>query len=151
MEYLGNAKIGDRLWYYVTDEWLTVSNIGVYAEDTSQTMLILKDSTEQKDYRFDLNGVKFYDKLGEKNTTLLWDKVDFKLPYKPLPDLKVDTKVLVWDDPCDGIEKYKAYFAHFDEHSGQIGTFGGGMTSWSAAGGNPTVNFWGHYEIIEDC
>ena len=61
---------------------------------------------------------------------------------KPMPQLEVDTKVLVWDEIDQ--EKYRRYFSHFDAF-GRICTFDNGSTSWSA----DTVSHWENWELYE--
>ena len=59
------------------------------------------------------------------------------------PDLKVDTKVLVWD--MRGDAKKERYFKGFDKN-GDIECFKGGATSWSSRG---AFSSWENWELAE--
>ena len=59
------------------------------------------------------------------------------------PTLKVDDKVLVWDN--NPTRKLKRYFSHFDER-GSIHCFSNGYTSWSSNG--ETIP-WANWELVE--
>ena len=63
--------------------------------------------------------------------TLFWDEVKIEIPKKPLPDLEVDTRVLVWTKK--GGKKIKRYFKRFNE-DGAIECFMNGATSWTSNG-----------------
>lgn len=71
----------------------------------------------------------------------------FKIPdeaYRPpRPDLKVDDKVIVWDDES---RKHHRHFKRWTE-DGKIECFGGGETSWSNDRGGSSS--WNYYAIPE--
>ena len=60
-----------------------------------------------------------------------------------LPDLKVDTKVIV--RPCYGGKSYARYFSHFED--GKMYCFKDGATSWSNGNNKPTE--WKYWFIPE--
>lgn len=73
--------------------------------------------------------------------SLFWDEVKIKAPVMPLPDLEVDTKVIVWNNIT---RKTKRHFSHFNP-AGKIICFDNGMTSWTT---NHT-SAWGNWELAE--
>lgn len=75
--------------------------------------------------------------------TLFWDEVKIKAPQKPLPDLAVDTKVIVWVRPG---ETFKRHFSHFEDD--QIITFDCGKTSFTTSG-EYDETAWPNWEIAE--
>ena len=129
-----DAKIGDRL-YSVEDGWGIVEAI-----NTSRIYpLTMKFDFCVKS--FTLEGRRY---IGSQNPTLFWDKIEFEIPKRPLPDLKVDTPVFVWNEK--GMAREKKYFKEFNE-DGKIVCFYGGATSWSYNGLDYEWNFW---ELAED-
>lgn len=63
----------------------------------------------------------------------------------PLPDLAVDTEVLVWENPE---QKRKRHFSHFN--NGQMCTFDKGCTSYTASKIKVAVTAcWSHWELVE--
>ena len=131
-----NAQIGDRVFDYTLQEWgeiVSITNLRPY------TVLV----------RFEYGTMGSYTIQGIKNSidklpTLFWDEVKPIIPpEKPLPDLDVDTPVLVWGSNTD--YKYKRYFSHFDL-KGSIHCFKSGTTSWSADG---RTTEWKHWELAE--
>ena len=73
---------------------------------------------------------------------LFWDEVVIEAPTKPLPDLAVDTKVIVWSDTTP---KTKRHFSHFSP-SGEMMCFVNGMTSWTTS---VTSGWWENWELAE--
>lgn len=67
-----------------------------------------------------------------------------EVPQKSLPDLEVDTKVLVWTDPS---KKYRRHFSHFSR-DGHINTYDSGATSFSKLHRN-SITCWPHWELVE--
>jgi hypothetical protein len=76
---------------------------------------------------------------------LFWN--EFEVPkcvfIKPLPDLKIDTKVLVWNG--NG-RKEKRYFSHFDKY-GNMRCFNNGVTGWINK--NAATTAWDKWELYE--
>ena len=125
-----DAKVGDKVYHYKYG-WSTITNI---KKENNYPIII--------DYDFSFTYEGFADK-SDKNRTLFWDEVVITTPEKPLPKLKVDTKVLVWDS--DSHIKHKRYFSHFDSNS-TIHVFNNGTTSWSY---NITVGYR-NWELAKD-
>jgi hypothetical protein len=84
--------------------------------------------------------------INDKVPFLFWN--EFEIPkcafIKPLPNLKVDTKVLVWNDNCI---KERRYFSHFDKY-GNICCFNSGATGWGTK--NATTTVWNNWELFEE-
>ena len=81
---------------------------------------------------------------GDTYQTLFWDEVKIKAPEKlmsVLPELPVDTKVIVW---YDNMPKYKRYFSHFSP-SGRVVCFDYGLTSWTTV----QATEWDNWELAE--
>jgi hypothetical protein len=85
--------------------------------------------------------------LGHNFPSLFWN--EFEVPkeafIKPLPNLKVDTKVLVWNDIEEDV-RIKRYFSHFDSN-GTIHCFYGGATSFTNIHGTTD---WDHWKLYEE-
>jgi len=131
-----DAKIGDRVFNYLKQQWGTIEKITSFHEYPLQV-------------KFDDDSVKTFTIDGRLSysivQTLFWDEVHPIIPpKKPLPDLKVDTKVLVWDEGMNC--KEKRYFSNFNKY-GLIECFANGKTSWNA---NKYVNAWNHWELVND-
>ena len=80
------------------------------------------------------------------NPDLIWDEVVFEVPEKPLPNLEVDTKLIVWNKDSRSV-KYKRYFSHFSE-DGRINVFCMGATSFSADCASANTCVWNEYEVV---
>lgn len=116
-----NAKVGDRVFDYTSQSWGTIYNI---SETKLNGLDVKLDSKITLSYA--MNGkISVYDNV----PVLFWDEVKPIIPpKKPLPKIKLDTRVLVWDD--DNEEKHARYFSHFNKN-GYIVTFPNGQTSWT--------------------
>lgn len=134
-----DAKVGDKVWNFVNG-WgkvITMSKSGSYPIKVEFENNICKT--------FNLNGFlaanHFY-------PTLFWN--GFEIPEaayeKPLPNLEVDTKVVVWDD--EETEKYNRYFSHFNKE-GNIEVFYAGATSWSVENTCKTYA-WDNWELVDE-
>ena len=132
-----SAKIGDRVFDYLLQEWGAVS----FIKDAGHKYPIRVQFAEiKKEYT---SGGK--DLCSYKLQTLFWDEVKpITPPDKPLPKLEVDTPVFVWDS--DGKTKRKRHFSHFDSN-GSINCFGFGNTSRSSKG---ETALWDKWELA-DC
>ena len=134
-----NAEVGDKVWDMKYKHGVIIST-----NCTKETPLWVKfDSGDDKHYTID--GLLVYNSWYSNNIqTLFWQ--EFKIPkeafVKPMPQLEVDTKVLVWD-----MDKYKfkRYFSHFDEF-GRIWVFDLGSTSWSGKKTSP----WTNWELYKE-
>jgi len=128
-----NAKIGDKL-YSMEDGWGVLEDI----TDRDHPLTIQFDSYKKS---FTLDGRRYID---SKNQTLFWDKIEFEIPKRPLPNLKVDAKVLVWGS-SNKDRKVKRYFKEFNVN-GELVCFRGGATSWSTDG---VCCGWKYWELVE--
>ena len=134
-----NAEVGDKVWDMKYKNGVIIST-----NYTREAPLCVKfDSGDDKHYTTD--GSLVCSSLESNNIqTLFWQ--EFKIPkeafVKPMPQLEVDTKVLVWD-----MDKYKfkRYFSHFDDF-GRIWTFDLGSTSWSGKKTSP----WTNWELYKE-
>lgn len=129
------ARIGDRVWH-LEYGW------GVVVDITAGDYPIAVDF--ENDYyevveRFTFEG-KF--RLAPFNQTLFWDEIEIVAPSKPLPDLPVDTKVLVW---MDGGVKVARHLSHLVEQ-GKAVCYDDGQTSWTTRGRH-TV--WDNWELAD--
>lgn len=75
--------------------------------------------------------------------SLFWGEVVIEAPVKPMPDLNVDAKVLVWGN--NNI-KHRRHFSHFK--NGQIFTFDSGSTSFTKLH-DDSVTGWPNWELPE--
>jgi len=132
-EMFKDVRVGDKL-YSIEDGWGIVEIISpcrVYP------LTIRFDCCIRS---FTLTGRRY---AGSQNPILFWDKIEFEIPKKrPLPDLKVDTKVIVWD--TEGEPKKRRYFKEFNKDGG-ITCFVKGATSWATSN---TVE-WKYWELVE--
>jgi len=64
----------------------------------------------------------------DKAPDLFYDEVTITPPPRPLPELAVDTKVIVWDDAIPE-EKFKRHFAGWKNR--RMLCFNSGFTSWT--------------------
>ena len=129
------AKVGDRVWC-IRSGWGTI--IDRFRSRAEYPLVVEFDNREQKTYT--LWGLLHYKDL---NPTLFWDEVKFEIPEKPLPQLEVDTKVLVWVSP---VEKLKRHFSHFE--NGLIAVYEQGRTSFTTCDGR-NVTCWPNWELAE--
>ena len=128
-----DAKIGDKL-YSVEEGWGIVEAIHA---SRIYPLTIRFDCCIR---RFTLTGRRYE---GSENPALYWDKIEFEIPKRPLPDLKVDTKVFVWNSNKN--RRVKRHFKAFNE-DGDIICFAYGATSWTTNG----AFTWEHWELAED-
>jgi len=131
-----NAKVGDKVFDYLKQEWGVIQDV-----DNSQILPLLVKFSEKSFGGYTYKGtISIYDTL----PILFWDEVKpITPPEKPIPDLEVDTKVIVWNNNCPR-NKLKAYFSHFKD--GKIYCFDSGTTSWSAT----TTFTWDNWELVDE-
>lgn len=79
--------------------------------------------------------------INDMYPTLFWKEQILDLS-QPLPELEVDTKMLVWNAIGN---KVRRYFSHFDK-DGDIRVFVHGKTSFTADGDVTTFNNWEVYK-----
>ena len=127
------AKVGDRVWC-MRAGW------GEIRDDrrasAAYPIHVYFSNDEFKTYTVD----GLYD-ADDITQSLFWDEVKIEAPQKPLPDLEVDAKVLVWSD--HRCLKLKRHFSHFE--NGVLRAFDRGHTSWT---GGPT-SAWPNWELAE--
>jgi len=131
-----NAKTGDKV-YDIRRGYGVIVNIQEYDmyPITAQIGNLIEEYT--------LEGKSH---ISNEIPFLYWDKPEIIAPPKPLPDLKVDTKVLVWND--NGNIKYKRHFSHFDEN-GKIYCFLQGTSSFTANNARFYMS-WDNCEVVEN-
>ena len=130
-----DVKVGDQMWS-VEFGWGEV----VSRDIVSECFTVEFSSDEFETYCF--KGARKRP-LREKMQTLFWDEVVIEAPTKPLPELEVDAKVLVWNDPK---QKHKRHFSHFRD--GVIWTFDAGHTSFTRLHKN-SMTHWLYWELAE--
>lgn len=128
------AKIGDRVWS-VEYGWGAIQSIL-----HSYTNPIQVKFAEDVCKVFTLSGSRLPWCKTQTLQTLFWDEVVIKAPVKPLPEIAVDTKVIVWNN---GESKSNRYFSHFS--GGQIECFADGKTSWTTT----RTTGWTYWELAE--
>lgn len=122
------VKVGDRVWD-IGKGWGTVQEV-------------LCESRWPVQVRFDTSYQDSYTYAGgitePAPRTLFWDEL--VIPIKPLPKLKVDTLVRVWDRSRDHAKL--RYFSHFE--GTKIFTYGWGATSITA----DATSAWVNWEVV---
>ena len=124
-------NIGDRAWttshgWGVVTEIVTDSSYQITIHDHSYTQ-------EGKHYSSDMCPSLFWQEVVIPPETLI----------KPLPQLEVDAKVIVWDG---GVEReHKRHFSHFLDN-GNICCFDSGATSWAYK----CTNEWDNWELYKE-
>ena len=132
-----NAKIGDKVFDYLLQQWGTV--VMIRLDINWYPLLVEFDKRGVIGYTFD--GKR---DIKDKVQALFWNEVKpITPPDKPLPKIEVDTPVLVWRD--DELYKYKRYFSHFDSE-GNMYCFISGATKWSS---NGNIALWDNWELAE--
>jgi len=139
-----SAKIDDSVWDS-RHGWGKV--VGVFRSNLLPLKVLfgLDGETKQRSYRFD---GRFKDT--DVSPRLFWNSfiIPVKAFIKPLPKLKVDTKVIVWNK--DKTNKRNRYFSHFNQN-GKIVCFQYGATSWSHYNNNKDYwDTWDNWELAEE-
>jgi len=130
-------KIGDRVFSYTLQEWGTVER---KVTTSRTTITVYFDNLENK---------RMYEEDGRlslvaKAPDLFYNEVIITPPPRPLPDLNVDDKVIVWNDPDFKCNR------HFASWNGNVmNCFYGGTTSWGTPHGEGTCA-WENPEIIKE-
>lgn len=131
-----NAKAGDKAWS-IQAGWGTIC----YISKGRPYPIEFKSDVNNKEYFFTYNGM--YKEI-DTNPTLFWN--EFKIPkeafIKPLPDLKIDTKVIVWNEEN---KKFKRHFSHFKD--GIIYCFNDGRSLWNAIDNS---EYWNNWELVNE-
>lgn len=130
-----NIQIGDKVWC-MAEGWGVVDDIEEYSDYP------LRVSFPNGSYRmYTLDGLDSAYANDRKVQSLFWDEIVNEAPEKPIPELAVDTKVIVWDSD---MFRCKRYFSHFNS-SGEIECFVHGKTSWTT---EDTVD-WPYWELAK--
>ena len=130
-----NAKVGDKVFDILYGEGV-IYNI----DHTSHPIRV----------EFDLTFESYLEdgRLSRKSNipTLYHCKFDIQIPeeaYKQLlPDIAVDTPIIVWDNENRKVRRYFKCWSH----NGKPITFFGGQTSFTS---NGSISEWDNYEIVE--
>ena len=123
-----HAEVGDKVWD-IRQGWGVVSKITPSHTYPIDVEFEYEDDTYTWDGYFTLDNV---------NPSLFWDEIKIEAPPKPLPDLQVDAKVFVWNNPESRLCRH---FSHFDE-DGVLHTFDHGRTSFSSIGSTDSWSCW---------
>lgn len=128
------AKVGDRVWC-IRHGWGEIREL-----DSS------KDYPIHVRFQGD-GGFTTYTTCGlytvdDVTRTLFWDEVVIDAPVKPVPQLEVDAKVVVWND---GRDRFSRHFSYFSK-DGVLHTFSHGKTSFTGAGHTTP---WDNWELAE--
>ena len=125
------AKVGDRVWSLQLG-WGKIIKIN---DHSSYPVVVEYDSGGS--VIFTLDGRLYKNHITQ---SLFWDEVVIEAPTKPMYDLPVDTKVVVWDYAG---RKLKRHFSRFE--NGKLRAFVDGRTSWT---GGATAA-WKNWERAE--
>ena len=127
-----DIKIGDKVWD-IRQGWGVVG-------------MIIRNSDYPIEIEFVKGGDTYtwdgYHYLEDVNPSLIWDEIKIEAPPRPLPELQVDAKVFVWNNPESRLCRH---FSHFDE-DGVLHAFIGGETSFSSSG---LTNPWSCWKLAE--
>lgn len=127
------AKVGDKVWS-AENGWGEIWSIN----DSDSYPIGVIWSNQKCCTTYTLGGKRL---IAHDHQSLFWDEIEIKAPTKPLPDLAVDTKVLVWSAITP---KTRRYFSHFSS-SGEMMCFVNGMTSWTTT----VTSGWDNWELAE--
>jgi hypothetical protein len=128
------AKVGDRVWSLCNRTWYTVIKI----DATEKRYPIVLSNNESITFEGS--------RIADEEQLYFWDEIVIVAPQKPLPDLEVDTPVIVWDDSSE--YRYKRYFSHYT-NDGRIECFVEGRTSWSSDKISHNTTPWKNWELVE--
>jgi len=131
-------KIGDRVFSYTLQRWGIVEE----EEKTYTPNIVVVRFDGLKDIRIYTEDGRLFDE--DKAPDLFYNEVKIRPPLKPLPDLNVDDRVIVWNDPNF---KYARHFAGWE--NGMITCFHYGKTSWTAAHVEGSCT-WENWEIVKE-
>ena len=131
-----NAKVGDNVFCIINGEGV-ITNIFY---NSTYSILVQFDKINNI---YTINGYAFINNI---IPSLYYNKFEIKIPeeayMKPIPDITVDTPMLVWND-IDGY-RHKRYFKEWSINNRPI-CFSDGQTSFSTLG---NASEWDNYEII---
>lgn len=130
------AKVGDKVWSIVYG-WGEISDILPHEKYPIEVTFNSTDNFYEDQYTYCGKAL-----ITLPSQSLFWDEIKIVAPSKPLPNLPIDTKVLVWKD---GGDKIPRHFYRFDE-SGKAECYLEGQTSWTTDGGTA---YWENWELAE--
>jgi hypothetical protein len=125
-------NVGDKVWdsRFGWSEVISIYNRKMYEIETN--------------FNCYMSDGKYH--IEDKFPTLFWN--EFEAPegafIKPLPKLRVDTKVLVWND--GDTVKLKRHFSHF--YDDEIYCFINGVTGWTTK--NAITTSWDNWELYKE-
>jgi hypothetical protein len=132
-----NATAGDRVYNFPRG-WGTIISVQYkYFSDGIQYPIKVQFDHKDRISHYTVEGRR-YSNVQE----LFWDEVSIEAPIKPLPELEVDTKLLVWNDDDDIL--YRRHFAYFKD--GKAYCYSNGKTSWTAYS-DEHVSEWDNYRV----
>lgn len=137
MNTFKDSKVGDKVWSFRMGYGVIYQ---IEVDDDYPIKVDFGDGFDKESFTY--CGRYFSE---DTNPVLFHSKVKFEVPPKPLPDLKVDAKVLVWDG--GDCEKQRRHFSHFVD--GAIVCFPKGLTSFTVGIGESNVR-WHNFEVVED-
>jgi hypothetical protein len=126
------VKVGDKLWS-MRYGWGKVTRI---CKDDDYPLCL---EFENGYYTFTR---EFKEYKEEINQSLFWDEIKFEIPKKPLPKLKVNAVLEVWD--LNSKQKEIRHFSHFED--GKVNCFLGGKTSFTHTG----TSDWENFKVIKE-
>ena len=127
-----DSKVGDKVWC-INSGW---GEIRARYGSVTYPIGVYFSNGEYKTYT--VGGL--YTEY-DKTQSLFWDEVKFEAPKKPIPDLKVDTKVVVWN--YGSSNKYCRHFSHFKNNN--IYVFDKGLSSLTGT----SKSTWDNWELAE--
>ena len=128
-----NAKVGDKVWHHNRQKWSTI--LRIYKNHTYCIEI-------EEGLTFTAQGLSYSENKMPSIFLNKWE-VPKEAFVKPLPQLDVDTKVIVWDDVN---KKKKRHFSHFEDN--KIKCFRLGQTSFSNDYKGTTVS-WDNWELYK--
>ena len=123
-------KIGDRVW----DSRAGWSTVEIICLDDKYPIRTENASYKETGFRFSK----------DEFPSLFWKEQSFDLT-KPLPNLKVDDKIIVGNVSFNE-DGFKRHFCKFDENGNAV-VFNKGQTSWS---NNGETSSWKHWKLPDD-
>ena len=131
-----DAKVGDKVWDFVHG-WGEITS--VEPDHTFYPIVVSYLTKVRESYTYEGKWHKNH------HPTLFWDEIKFEIPPKPMPDLEVDTKILVWygkDKPCP------RYFHSFTK-DGKIKAWSDGRSSFTARSKGDYAT-WSNWKLFEE-
>jgi hypothetical protein len=128
-----DVKVGDELWS-VRHGWGKVKNISKIGK--SSYPICVKFICGEVDFTKDFRELDI-----DLYQSLFWDEIKFEIPKKPLPKLKINTVLKVWDIGDEDVRI--RHFSHFNDG---LYCFKDGKTSYTGI----RTKKWDNYEIVKE-